>query len=157
MITTCAIGVIFIIAMFVTAFSCRVRKENKEFINSLTNEQLRKYENIKAQRWNIFINASIAGMLFGVIGVFVYTQNYRSNPLTAACLFTSIAFTVQYFWYILSPKDDWMITTLNTEFQRKEWKDTYQAYQRAYHAGLIFGIIGYFIYGYSLNQIIKSV
>ena len=150
----CAIGIAFIIGMFMTAFSCRVKKERKEFIDSLTTEQLRIYENIKSQRWNIFLNASLVGILMGVVAIFIYTQSFTSNPTTAACLFLSIAFIVQYFYYILSPKNNWMITTLNTEQQRKEWRDVYKVYQNTYHLGLLLGLIGYFACGYGLNKLL---
>ena len=43
-----------------------------------------------------------------------------------------------------------------TEEQRKEWKDTYRAYQSTYHFGVLFGIIGYFITGYGLNKVITD-
>ena len=153
----CIIGLSFIIAMFMVAFSCRVKKENKEFIDSLTSEQLRIYENIKSQRWNIFLNASLAGILAGVISIFIYTQSSKSSsPMTSAFVFLSTAFTVQYFFYILSPKDKWIVTTLDTEEQRKEWKDTYSAYQSTYHLGLLLGLIGYFISGYGLNKLITD-
>ena len=153
----CIIGIALIVAMFITAFSCRTRKENQEFIQSLTSDQLRDYENIKAERWNIFLNASIAGIVFGLGSVLIYNQSSKnSNALKSACIFTGVAFLVQYFWYILSPKDKWMIVALDTEKQRKEWRDTYIAYQKTYHTGIVLGIIGYFILGYNLENILKK-
>lgn len=152
----CLVGVIFIVAMVAVSASCRVRKERQEFIDSLDVKQLRVYENVKAQRWNIFVWSTVAGVIGGSLAVYMYLRNNDVQPYMAGCLFVGVAFLVQYFWYILSPKDKWMITTLNTKQQRKEWNDTYREYQRTYHIGILLGLVGYFALGTGMCQLIGS-
>ena len=143
----CLIGVIFIVLMFSMAGNCRIKKESKEFTDSLDDEQLRVYENIKADRWNIFVKATVAGIISGLVSVYMYLDTKEAAPYMAGCLFVGVAFLVQYFWYVLSPKKAWMVTLLEKESQRKEWNDTYREYQRTFHFAIILGIVGYFALG----------
>ena len=154
----CLVGIIFITAMVCVAANCRIRKESQEFVDSLDDEQLRVYENVKAQRWNIFIWATVAGIVAGLLAVYAYLQQPKAvvQPYMAGCLFVGVAFIVQYFWYILSPKDRWMVTTLQTERQRKEWNDTYREYQRTYHFGILLGLVGYFALGAGMCQFLGT-
>ena len=36
-----------------------------------------------------------------------------------ACITAAVTFTVNYFYYILSPKSDWMVVHLNTQGQKQ--------------------------------------
>jgi hypothetical protein len=59
-----------------------------------------------------------------------------------ACIVASTMFIVQYFYYILYPKSDWILLHLNTDEQKKKWLDIYRVMQRSCHEGVALGIAG---------------
>ncbi len=143
--TCCAIGVAFIVAKFAIALNPWIRKESKEFIATLGPKQRLMYEMVKKERKNIYLYATIAGLLLG--SFVLYSLGNKSN-LTKACAFVSTVFVTQYFFYILSPKKYNMVNSLDNKEQVKEWQDVYREYQWSYHMGLVVGLVGYFLLGY---------
>ena len=55
---------------------------------------------------------------------------------------SATTFVIQYFFYILSPKSDWMVLHLNEEKQRSEWIKVYREMQLGFHGGIFIGIVG---------------
>lgn len=143
-------------AMIAVASGCKTRKERREFLDSLDDDQLRVYENVKAARWTIFMKATVAGIIAGLVTVYMYLKTEGSTPYVAGCMFVGSAFLTQYFWYILSPKTDWMVTILKTPEQREEWRDVYREYQRTAHVAVIIGLAGYFAFGTGMCEFLGT-
>jgi hypothetical protein len=49
-----------------------------------------------------------------------------------------------YFYYILSPKSDWMILHIEGDKQKKAWLSVYRIMQYNYHFGALLGLVGAF-------------
>jgi hypothetical protein len=62
----------------------------------------------------------------------------------------SIAFVVQFFYYMLSPKSVWVVKHLRSAEQRRDWLRVYRAYQKAYYGSIAVGVIGAGLLGYGL-------
>ena len=62
----------------------------------------------------------------------------------------AISYSVNYFFYILHPKTDYMVLHLNTEKERKAWLDIYKTMQFNYHLGFALGLVGMMFVGSSL-------
>ena len=60
------------------------------------------------------------------------------------CVVGAITFITHYFYYILSPKSDWMILHLK-ENQMNDWLNVYKTMQYKYHTGFVIGIISVMI------------
>ena len=61
-----------------------------------------------------------------------------------ACITGSITFTVNYFYYILTPKSEWMILSLEGQDQKEAWLKMYRHMQFNYHVGFLLGIAAVF-------------
>lgn len=144
----CAIGVAFLVAMVAMCFSCDIVEQNKSFYDSLTPQQQQIYQNIKKERLTIFLQASIAGLVTGLVVLYMMSAE-KVNRIGAGCILLATAFATQYFWYVISPKKDWMILHL-TEQQIPVWQQLYRAYQLRYHTALAVGLVGYFLLGYGM-------
>ena len=57
------------------------------------------------------------------------------------CTITAVMFLFQYFYYILSPRPDYMVLHLKTQEQKEGWLKVYRKMQIQYHIGLVIGII----------------
>lgn len=105
--------------------------------NLLTPEERQYHQEIILMRRNIYFQGLALGI---VIAMFVSTQlkmKKSTNLFTAI----SITFVVNYFYYILYPKDKYMIEILNTKEENKAWLDIYKTMQFRYHLGFLFGLI----------------
>ena len=79
-----------------------------------------------------------------------YHQGKKFKTLTKMCIVLAISFTVNYFFYILSPKSDYMILHLNTPNERMAWLNIYKTMQFNYHLGFALGLIGMMFVGKSI-------
>lgn len=151
----CAIGIAFIIGMLFISLNCNLKKESQDFYQTLDQSQQQVYDSIISERKRIFIYSTIAGLIGGIVSVFVY-RNYTKKPLAEfqACLFLAVAFTIQYFWYVLSPKQDLLVGKLEPGKQVEDWIDLYKSYQRTYHWGLLIGLVGYLLIGYGVHSLV---
>jgi hypothetical protein len=75
----------------------------------------------------IFYNLKIKGM--------------KMNTFALVCTVMATCFLTNYFYYMLSPKSDWMLNHVNNPEQVKAWLQMYREMSYNYHAGLALGII----------------
>jgi hypothetical protein len=54
----------------------------------------------------------------------------------------AITLATNYFYYVLSPKSDWMVLHLKKSSDAANWLQVYRAMQVNYHVGLVLGIAG---------------
>lgn len=138
----CVIGISFLIVSIV--YSSLDIVEHTPPHNTFTPTQRHIYQNLKKERLRIFLEATIAGL---VIGLSIWSAMSSEKASVRGSILLGVAFAVQYFWYILSPKSDWMVLRL-TKKQLLAWQTIYHAYQRRYHIALVIGLVGYFLIGY---------
>ena len=67
------------------------------------------------------------------------------------CIVMSISFITNYFYYILSPKSDWMLNHVNDKEQVKAWLQMYREMSYNYHLGLVLGIIAVGIFSFAFR------
>jgi glucan phosphoethanolaminetransferase (alkaline phosphatase superfamily) len=68
----------------------------------------------------------------------------------ALCMVAAVAFSVNYFYYILSPKSDWMVLHLTSGEETRAWLTVYRTMQYNYHVGLVLGILAVVAFGNAL-------
>jgi hypothetical protein len=118
----------------------------KKLKNTLTLEQQNTYERIKRERMGIHMRGYGIGLLISAL-VLMYKFQFYSKSLTPtamACITASITFTVNYYYYILSPKSEWMIQSLEGADQKEAWIKMYRHMQFNYHVGFLLGIVAVF-------------
>ena len=62
------------------------------------------------------------------------------NTISLVCTVMATCFLTNYFYYMLSPKSDWMLNHVNGPEQTKAWLQMYREMQYNYHFGLVLGI-----------------
>jgi len=141
---SCAVGLVFIFATIFMTLIIDKQKIFKDYVNSLNKEQLNKSNNIVNERKNISLNGYLLGLLLSLVFiVFNYNLKKISKGLVI-CLTSSIMFLTHYFYYILSPKTDWMVLHLDDK-QRIEWLKVYRTMQFSYHYSLLIGVLSVMI------------
>jgi hypothetical protein len=115
----------------------------KHYKSSLSSDLQKRYEQITKERTNISYQGYILGVILSLIIIFYNLKIKRSSMNTSAlvCTVVATAFVTNYFYYILSPKSDWMLNHITNKEEVKAWLLMYQEMQFNYHAGLVLGII----------------
>ncbi len=149
----CLVGIVFVTAHLVMMFNVDKTEEKKAFYETLTPELVNKYENIIKERRNI----SLTGYVIGVVLAFaslIYTKNIKKlNTYNSAFFTAGITLLVNYLYYTISSKSDYMIIHLDKQDQRIEWQNIYRSMQLKYHLGLLIGVVGAGLFGGSICYI----
>ena len=151
---TCSIGLMFLIANLYVTFTADKIKQKEDFYNTLTQDKIERYEGIINERRTIYLKGYGLGLILAFISLFLYEKfgwNDKKKGLNKVCFIGGITLLVNYFYYMLSPKTDYMILHLNEENQRKEWLKINKTMQFKYHIGLLLGIVASMVLAYAVK------
>lgn len=137
------ISIVFIVGYIVHAFMIDKHGITQTFRASLNHHQQTIYDSIvKERKW-----LSIKGYLLGLlVALIIAIDNYinrrvKKLPVNIA-IGVATTFIIHYFYYILSPKSNWMVLHLDHKSQREAWQKVYRQMQLGFHSGIFIGIIG---------------
>jgi len=151
---TCSIGLMFLIANLYVTFTADKIKQKEDFYNTLSQDKIERYEGIINERRTIYLKGYGLGLILAFISLFLYEKfgwNDKKKGLNKVCFIGGITLLVNYFYYMLSPKTDYMILHLNEENQRKEWLKINKTMQFKYHIGLLLGIVASMVLAYAVK------
>lgn len=148
---SCSISAVFVIAMVYMNYSMLHSQIMQKYQAQLPENIRSTYREIVDERSKIYYFGYFLGFLLSILIVLCNTQigkNKMSN-YGIVCLVVAISFSVNYFYYILSPKTKWMLNEVKTEEQTKAWLAMYRNMQIYYHSGLVLGIIGVGVFAFA--------
>jgi hypothetical protein len=73
------------------------------------------------------------------------------NTISLVCTVMATAFLTNYFYYMLSPKSDWMLNHMDNQEEVKAWLQMYRGMQYNYHMGMALGIIAVGVLAYAFR------
>jgi len=83
------------------------------------------------------------GLVMGLALALVCTVRLDAHHKSInACLVAGMTLMYQYFYYVLSPKNDWVLRYLQTSEEIEMWIRSYKNMQHNYHMGALFGLAG---------------
>jgi hypothetical protein len=149
---SCAISAIFIIGMIYMNYQVDKSDIILKYKSKLPDELQRIYENITRERTKIYYQGYVLGFVLSLLIILAnfWTNHKMLSTTSLVCLVLATSFITNYFYYILSPKKNWMLDSIDTPEQTKAWLEMYRKMQVYYHTGLVLGIIamGMFAYGF---------
>jgi hypothetical protein len=126
----------------------------KDYMRTLTEHQQQAYARIVEERRGIYLRGFGWGLLLSAVLLGIHHQ-YATMPRAALlCSVAAITLATNYFYYVLSPKSDWMVLHFNQKQDAGNWLRVYRGMQVNYHVGLVLGIAGTILLGnafYSKN------
>ena len=138
---SCGIFLIFIIGMLYKLLFTNKCKILDSFMDSLSSEQKKTYEEIVNNRRSIYFKGYGLGLVIAILYIIINKQTLKIGKYASLCLIGSIMFVTNYFFYILHPKGKFMLNYLNGKKQIDEWVQVYKKMQFDYHIGMLFGVI----------------
>ena len=149
--TSCIVAGAFVISSIFV--SLRVDKSTLKdpLFQLLSNENKQRYVNIANERKNIYLKGFGLGFIISLFALFVLNNNkmFKVNKLVNICFVLATSFSVNYFFYILHPKSDYMVLHLKDDEEKQAWLDIYKTMQFNYHLGFALGLVGMIFVGNS--------
>jgi hypothetical protein len=138
--TSLVIGLALFGASVSVMLSTRSAALKSEFAESLTPDQLEIYESIIEHRLALYFQ----GLVLGIITALIYmnsidVESYRPMHLGT---FAILVLGVQYLYYMIAPKNEWMLDHISTPEQARKWLDIYQYMSKMWHLGFLMAVLG---------------
>ena len=150
---SCMISAIFIIGMIY--FYNRTDKSEivKHYKNMLPIDLQKRYEKISKERMTISYYGYGLGVILSLFIIFynLKIKHVKLNTISLVCTVVATCFLTNYFYYILSPKSDWMLNHTTNQEQVKAWLLMYREMSYNYHAGLALGIVAVGIFAFAFR------
>jgi hypothetical protein len=131
----------------------RTSQTIQNYQSQLPNRLQGVYQDIVSERSTIYYTGYALGVLLAVCIIFYNTQirKERVSTTSMVCTVVASAFVVNYFYYILSPKTNWMLDHIQTTEQNKAWLEMYRNMQVFYHSGLVLGLVGLGVFAFAFR------
>jgi len=140
---TCSIAASFIIGKIYFYNATTNSQIVKHYREKLPTHLKNLYDKLSNERLVISIYGYVLGFILSLIIIF-YNLSVKKNKLnnvSLVCIVISTCFLTNYFYYILTPKSDWMLNHINNGEQTKLWLEMYKTMSFYYHSGLALGIL----------------
>jgi len=147
---SCAISCIFIIGMIYFYNATDKSDIVKQYKATLPIELQQRYEKITDERRRISYHGYILGLFLSLMILF-YNIRIKMNTISLVCTVMSTCFLTNYFYYMLSPKSDWMLNHTTNQDQVNAWLIMYREMSYNYHLGIVFGIIAVGIFAFAFR------
>jgi hypothetical protein len=140
---SCIISAIFIIGMIYFYNMTNKSEVVKHYKSSLSSDLQRRYEKISKERMYIGYQGYGLGVIISLFIIFynLKIKQTKMNNISLVCTVIATSFVTNYFYYVLSPKSDWMLNHINNPQEVRAWLLMYREMQYNYHMGLALGII----------------
>ena len=122
----------------------------KNYRNKLPNEIKSEYDRIVAERQQIYFTGYIIGFVVSIF-VIIVVLKMRMPVSAMICLTVVVSTVINYFYYILSPKTNYMIDLLKTDEQRQDWLKIYKSMQYYYHFSFVLGAVAVGVFAYAFR------
>ena len=151
--STCLLSVGLLISMIYFYNATYQSPVVKMYRQRLGAELASRYDKIAEERKNISTRGYLLGLLLSGLAIY-YNQVISVDKMDISqlvCLVIVISFFTNYFYYMLSPKSDWMLNHIKTNEQNKIWLEMYRTMQFNYHMGFVIGIIAVGVFAFSFR------
>ena len=150
---SCAVAFIFIVANIYCCTFGDKTQVIQDFIAKLSPENQQRYAVITQERRAIYFMGLLLGFILAMILMVTCRKYFSGSRGGLLCMIAAVTFSVNYFYYILSPKSDWMVLHLKSGEETQAWLNVYRTMQYNYHIGLVLGILAVVAFG---NAFCKS-
>jgi hypothetical protein len=140
--TSCGIAATLLAGMAYCTYMGNRSELVKNYMHMLTPEQQQTYVKITEERRGIYLRGFGWGLLLSALLLGIHHQYATMSRAALLCTVAAITLATNYFYYVLSPKSDWMVLHFNKTQDASNWLRVYRGMQVNYHVGLVLGIAG---------------
>jgi hypothetical protein len=147
--TSCGIAATLLAGMAYCTYMGNRSKLVQDYMRTLTADQQQTYAKIAEERRGIYLRGFGWGLLLSALLLGIHHQYATMSRAALLCSVAAITLATNYFYYVLSPKSDWMVLHFNAQNNQNNnnndaanWLRVYRGMQVNYHVGLVLGIAG---------------
>jgi len=149
---SCLVASVFIIGMIYSTNATEKSGVLRKYRSQLPAELNERYEKITTERRNIYYRGYAIGVILSLAVIFLNkTRRIPMSNWSMVCTVIVISFLTNYFYYMLSPKSDWMLNHIEDPEQTKAWLHMYRAMQVYYHGGLALGLVAMGVFAFAFR------
>jgi len=151
---SCVISAVFIIGMIYFYTMTDKSEIVKQYKQGLPSDLQKRYEKITEERRSISYYGYMLGLILSLILIFynVKIKGKKMGTTALVCLVMATSFVTNYFYYMLSPKSDWMLNHMHNQEQVRSWLLMYREMSYNYHMGLALGIIAVGMFAFAFRN-----
>ena len=140
---SCMISAIFIIGMIYFYNMTDKSLIVKHYKEKLSSDLQKRYDKISKERMTISYQGYILGFILSLFIIFynLKIKGVKLSNFALVCTVMATCFLTNYFYYILTPKSDWMLNHMGNQEEVKAWLQMYREMSYNYHMGLVLGIV----------------
>jgi len=140
---SCSIALVFIIGKIYFYNATTNSQIIKHYRDKLPTNLKQLYDKISNERLRISIYGYVLGFILSLFIIFynIRLKRERLSNTSLVCIVIATCFLTNYFYYMLTPKSEWMLNHINSPEQTKLWLQLYRNMSVYYHSGLVLGII----------------
>jgi len=115
----------------------------KHYKEKLSSDLQKRYDRITKERMYISYQGYILGFILSLFIIFynLKIKGVNMNGFSLVCTVMATCFLTNYFYYMLTPKSDYMLNHMGNQHEVKAWLQMYKEMQYNYHMGLVLGIV----------------
>jgi uncharacterized protein YacL len=115
----------------------------KHYKEKLSSDLQKRYDRISKERMTISYQGYILGFILSLFIIFynLKIKGVKLSNFSLVCTVMATCFLTNYFYYILTPKSDWMLNHMGNQEEVKAWLQMYREMSYNYHMGLVLGIV----------------
>lgn len=143
-VITCSVAIMFLVATIYLNISSAEKETLCKYRDQLTPELKKIHKKIVKERMDIANQGYFLGFAISLIVILMNYYQHKDKKMSTVsivCIVLGVTFTVQYFYYMIHPKTDWMLNHIKDPKQAKAWLNMYKEMQRDYHIGLLLGLV----------------
>jgi hypothetical protein len=148
---SCSISAIFIIGMIYFYNATSKNATVVQYRQQLNTQQREAYDRIAKERLHISMQGYSLGFILSAVIIYYNYERKQLKNTSLVCTVLATSFLTNYFYYMLSPKSDWMLNHVESQAQTQAWLYMYRTMQFYYHAGLVLGILGVGVMAYAFR------
>jgi hypothetical protein len=119
-----------------------------QYKGTLSPDLQKKYEEITDERRRISYQGYGLGLLLSFVVIYF---SRKMNTIALVCTVMATCFLTNYFYYMLSPKSDWMLNHTTNQNDVHAWLLMYRAMSYNYHLGIVFGILAVGMFAFAFR------
>jgi uncharacterized protein YacL len=151
---SCFVSIVFLVGMIYFYYMADKSKTVSEYKKHLSKELKQRYQSITRERLMISYQGYALGLILSILIIFynLKQKEAKINAFWMVCIVLSTSFVVNYFYYILSPKSDWMLNHMHSPKETQAWVKMYKQMQFNYHMGIFLGIVAVGVFGFAFRN-----
>jgi len=133
--TICIFAMAIILGSLFLNISTMFSNDIKNLLNTLSHEQRETYYNIAKERFLHYITG-------GFLGVLISTIIYLTCRYDCLCAYLIAIIIIQYVYYLMKPKSQYMIRVLKTQEQIDAWLKVNNNMRKRFIMGIAVSVVG---------------